>query len=497
MSIDLSVPPGGMSQAQLRAELDEYGIDHSKMKWIDLINEVGHQRHTRESIAAQTQSPLLVLDAKTKDYVFNGHAGTGPSGAERWMTCTASLSASRAFLETLTDNQRVEFSKAGEAARQGTTAHAAAEAEALVMIGQISEDELDQTLLELAVLPDTAGEAYDDEMAEFITEYTDLVKQYHDSGRTVLIEQSVEAAVPLMTVDEDGDPEVYFVSGSADCIAMPSKDENVLTVADLKYGQGKDVDVEQNPQIRIYALGALGALADPETGELPDLESIEYIIAQPRLGGIKVWSESLDDLLAWRDEVLSPALTEALAGPKGGAAYRPTELACQWCPARGTCAALAESRVAEAAELFDVIVESEFIDGPGTFPETETLSDERLGALYTQIRGLTKIADDLKAETQRRLHRGVKVPGFQLVSYTPTRKWKPEAAEALVDFDELMSTKLVSPTQAEKILKDEYADIADLVEVPPKRPIVAPEGDRRKPWSGPLPEDMFSIEEEA
>lgn len=477
-----------MKQRELREELDEYGIDHSKMKWIDLINEVGHQRHTRATMIFQKNSINM-------DYLFDGHAGAGPSGAERWMNCTASLAASRAFLETLTPNQQKQFARANEAARQGTTAHAAAESEALVMLGVITEEELDQTLLELSVMPDTEGEAYTEEMAEFITEYTDLVKSYHDEGRPVLIEARLEAAIPLMTVDSDGDPEVYVITGSGDCVALPSEEENVLSVVDLKYGQGKDVDVEENPQVRIYALGALAELAD-EDGMLPDLDMIEYVIAQPRLGGIKVWTESVDDLLEWRDEVLSPALTEALAGPKGGAAYNPSELACQWCPARGTCSALAEQRIEAASDLFDVIVEAEFEGGPGAFPETQTLSNERLGELFAQINGLTKIREDLKAEAQRRLYRGDEIPGFQLVNYSPPRHWAEDAEEELLERDELWGEpKLMSPTQALKVLgKNPPQDVLDLIVTPDKRPVIAPEGDRRKTWEGKAPEDMFDDE---
>jgi hypothetical protein len=500
-------PPGGMKREDLAAELiNEFGWDPeaaNSMKWIDLINEVGHQRHTRDNIVgliSKSEMPLFIGMPDVKDYIFDGHAGAGPSGAERWLTCTASVAASRAFLETLTPNQQAEFAKANIAARQGTTAHAAAEVEARFILGEVDEDEVDAILTELTIMPETEGEAYDDEMAEYITEYTDLVKQYHDAGHTVLIEHRVSAVVPLMTVDDDGDPEVYEVNGSGDFISLPTEEEPVLTVADLKYGENIYVDVDSNPQVRIYGLGALSELADPETGQLPDIEHIEYVIIQPRMGGITTWTESVEDLLTWRDDVLSPALTEVLGGQKAGAKFEPSELACKWCPARGTCAALAESRMAEAAEMFDVIVEAEFADGPGAIPDTGALTDDRLGEIYAQITGLTKIAADLKAELQRRLHRGHQVPGFHLVSYTPPRSWKPEAEEELTGIEDLWSAKLVTPTQALKILDEQEqaeVNLLELIDVPDKRPVVASVDDRRKPWEGKPPEEMFDIEEEA
>lgn len=457
-----------------------------------------------DEAAQPTQRGLLIKDPSgegTLDYIFDGHMGAGPSASERWMHCTASLGASRAFLETLTPRQQETFAIANLSARQGTTAHAAAEVEARMVLGQVDQSEVDMTLLELSIEPDEAGEAYDDEMAEYIEEYVDLVKSYaQDRGDDhVLIEQTVEAAVPLTGMHEG---EVYVIRGSGDCIVLPDATDPApsLVVADLKYGDGIDVGVDENPQVRIYALGALGLLVNDDGELITDVETVVYHIVQPRLGGIKTWEEPLADLLQWRDEVLAPRLTAALFGADEGATFAPSESACQFCPARGGCAALAETRLTMAADLFDVIVESEFVDGPGAFPETATLTHDRLGELLTQIAGLVDIHKDLKAEVERRLFRGEMVPGWQLVNYTPPRKWKPDAAERLPREDNpdlWCEPSLVSPTQAEKILgKDVYPQIEELVEKPDKRPVVAKEGDRRKPWTGRPPEAMFDIEED-
>ena len=466
-----------------------------------------------ETISADDvpDAPALFIGMPhTKDYIFDGHAGAGPSGAERWMECTASLAAARAFLETLTANQQEEFAKAGTAARQGTTAHAIGESEARLMLGEITEDEHDNTVLDLSIAPPD-GEEFDDEMAEYIVEYGDLIRQYHQNGHEVIIEARVTATVELTTVT-NGERDVHEITGSADFTALPlprkrKKDTTVLTVGDLKYGKGKEVEADENPQTKIYALGVIEMLV--ERGEdIWDIDRVDLIIIQPRLGGIKVWSTTVDDLLAWRDEVLSPALTEALGGLKAGAKFVPGEVQCQWCPARGGCAALAEARMDAATELFDVVIEAEF--NGEEFPETTTLTDERLGALYSQIEGLTKIKDDLKAELQRRLHRGAKVPGYQLVNYTPRSQWKDEAEGELHPdtfdqdaipqelIDKLWQRKMLSPTQALKIVGKNNEGVANLLENlidrPDKRPIVAPEGDRRKTWEGKPPEQMFEDE---
>lgn len=456
--------------------------------------------------------PLFIGMPHGLDYIFDGHAGASPSGAERWMNCTASLGASRRFLETLTPNQQAQFASGSSAARQGTTAHAAAEIEARMILGELDQSEVDVSLLELAIMPLSEGEAYDDEMAEYITEYVDLIRQYvNDRGSDhVLIESRVIASVPLIDIGPAGDPmlgDVYEIPGSADAVAMPTPEDPDLVVVDLKYGDGIDVDVEHNPQARIYGLGALALLVDDEGNLITDVRNVVYHIVQPRLGGIKTWIEPVEDLLAWRDEVLSPALTYALNGVAAGATFSPSDETCQWCPAKGSCAALAEQRMTQATELFDTVVEAEFVDGPGAFPETASLSDERLGSLLSQIEGLVKIKDDLKAEAQRRLYRGGSVPGYKLVSYTPPRAWSKDAEHKLAAAVGAKRAKslykpasLLTPKQALVVLKKEHGIdtpeevLGSLIESPNKRAVVAPVGDRRKDWTGTPPEQMFDDE---
>jgi hypothetical protein len=444
--------------------------------------------------------PIFLPIPGIKDYVYDGHAGAGPSASERWMTCTMSLSASKAFLETLSPNQLLSFAGANLAARQGTTAHAVGEAKANHMLGKIDDEELSTTLLDLSLTPEE-GEEYNDEMDEYVNEYVDLIKSYADErgAENILIEQRVSAAIPLADMHDD---EVYIINGSADAIGLPTEDDPVLVVADLKYGEGLYVEATANSQAMIYSLGVLDLLVDEDGNLTMDIEKVRIYIAQPRLGGIKVWELTLDELLDWRDDVLSPALTKALYGEREGATFNPTPNACQFCPARGACPALAEQRVAQAAEAFEVIVEAEFNEGPGAFPETTTLPSDRLASLLDQIGGLVNIYKDLKEEAQRRLHRGEEVPGFMLVNYTPPRKWKegaedklPGALRSKVLREQLFTVpSLVTPTQAEKILGENYAKIEALVDRPAKRPVVAPEGDRRSRWEGRPPEAMFDDE---
>ena len=442
--------------------------------------------------------PLLEVDPHTKDYVFNGHRGAGPSGASRWAHCTASLEDSRAFLETLTPNQQAEFSVGSEAARQGTTAHSAGEVKIRHLLGEVDTETLDATLLSLATEP-APGEELTQEMEEYLEEYVDLVGTFISSGRTVKVEERLETAIPLTVPWPSG--EYYVITGSGDAVAYPTKEEPELDVVDLKYGSGLDVSVEENPQLRLYGLGALTNLVDSEGNLTTDVGTINYWIVQPRLGGVKHWSETVESLLAWRDDVLAPALSLALAGRKGGAYLNPSPEACEFCPVRGSCVALIESRVEAASELFDTLIGEDM--GEGAAPETGAMSDDELGRMYSQVLGLIDLKDDLKEEVTRRMHRGTQVPGFKLVSYQPPRKWSEEAGDALAGEDSpwvqesLWVKKLVTPTQALKVAKGDASKevmLAPLISTPDKRAVVAPEGDRRKDWEGIPPEKMFADE---
>lgn len=509
--------PGGMSRKALTKELvDEHGYDEAQAKalsWPQAIDAVCQQRLAREAeVSAITDridvrkpepQPLFIGMPGTRDYIFDGHMGTGPSQAERWIACTASLGAVRSFLETLTTNQQTEFAVSTLAARQGTTAHAVAETQAGVLTGRLTPEEAENTLLELTVNPIEEDEAYSEEMEGYVSEYVDFVRGFVDAGRQVLIEHKVTATVELLTVDADGERELHELKGSLDLGVVPTKKHPRLVVGDLKYGKGVEVDVERNPQIRIYAIGLIEELVE-ELGEFPEwLTDVDYYIIQPRLGGIKHWTESVDDLLNWRDEVLTKALTEALGGRKAGAVFNPGEVQCQWCPVRGSCPALIEHVMERGTELFDAVTEGE-ISPDGEFLETIDLLDNvTLGRYYEQARALIELHDAMKAEAQRRLYRGQQVPGFHLVNYSPPRQWSDTAEEAIQglpkkDRDALYTEPtLVSPTQAEKILgKEVFPKIEHLVVKPEKRPVVAPENDRRSKWDGRPPEAMFDVEPE-
>lgn len=57
--------------------------------------------------------------------------------------------------------------------------------------------------------------------------------------------------------------------------------DDVLQVIDFKYGKGVTVSAEHNPQMMLYALGALNLY-----GYLYDIKTVKTAIVQPRLDNI-------------------------------------------------------------------------------------------------------------------------------------------------------------------------------------------------------------------
>jgi len=101
---------------------------------------------------------------------------------------------------------------------------------------------------------------------------------------------------------------------------------------------------------------------------------------------------------------------------------------------------------------------------------------------------------------KERLEGGDGFPGYKLVEGRSQRRWSNEkAAEAvlvdLVGQDKAFAVKLISPSQAEKVLgKVRKEDIADLITKPSGAPTLAPESDKRPAVN--LADDDFDVIDE-
>ena len=345
------------------------------------------------------------------------HAILSASGAYRWLNCPPS-----ARLEAELPDEVSEY------AAEGTTAHKMAE--------EWLRDWIDNGyLLE-----------HEGEMADYVQRYIDIVLEKIKPDSEVFLEQRL-----------DFSPWVPEGFGTGDAVIIT---DDVLEIVDLKYGKGVPVSAENNPQLRLYALGAVN-----EFSVLFDFERIRTTIVQPRLDSVTSEELTLDELLEWGEQI-KPIAQQAYEG-KGE--FKAGDH-CRFCKARRTCRARAEANL-ELARY--------------EFRQPELLTVEEVAEILAKAEELAAWAKDVKeyALTQAYRH-GVKFPGWKVVEGRSTRKITDEAelakrlaAEGYDPFKQVLKTI----TELEKTVgKKKFAELsAGLVEKPPGKPTLVPESDER------------------
>lgn len=123
------------------------------------------------------------------------------------------------------------------------------------------------------------------------------------------------------------DPEVPGCWGTADAIWIFPKS---IHVVDYKYGMGVQVNAVENPQLRLYGLGALEEFGDV----VGTTKEVRFSVFQPRLEHVSTEVMTATKLRRWRSHYVLPLAEEARGEH---ARFNPTEAACRWCPARGEC----------------------------------------------------------------------------------------------------------------------------------------------------------------
>ncbi|MDL2205821.1 DUF2800 domain-containing protein [Eubacteriales bacterium OttesenSCG-928-N13] len=357
------------------------------------------------------------------------HAILSASSAHRWLHCSPSARLEQDFEDSRS-----------EAAAEGTAAHAQAEHKLRRALKR-------QSRKPVSAYDNDEMNGYTDDYAQFVIEMLADV-QRHCPDALLLIEQKLDFSCYV----PDG-----FGTGDALIVA-----DDTLHIIDLKYGQGILVEAERNPQMMLYALGAL-SLFDG----LYDIQTVSMTIYQPRRENISTWSVPVMELMEWAENTLRPMAIQAFEG-KGE--YNPGAW-CVFCKAAARCRARAEANLALAKHEF-------------TMPPL--LTDAEIGEVLSQLDELIKWADELKAYAlDGALHHGKIWPGWKLVEGRSIRKYANEdavieAANA-AGYKDIYRKTLLPITEMEKLMgKQTFAEVlGGCIHKPAGKPTLVPESDKR------------------
>lgn len=358
------------------------------------------------------------------------HALLSASGAKRWLACTPSARLEDTFPDTDT-----EFSK------EGTRAHEIAEA-CLRAYLAFTPDPVYTDADDLRIRAEV------DPYIKFVIEEYMEAKRLHGHA-SLLLEQRLDYS----EYAQDG-------FGTGDAILLYA---DTIEVIDLKFGKGVAVDAEDNPQLRLYGLGALGSF-----GPIYDFDTVKMTIHQPRLDHVTSESLPVQELLDWAENDVKPKAELAYAG-KGE--YVPGTH-CRFCKAAAVCRARAEENLA----LMKL-----------DFKNPDILSDEEIAEVLSQAEKLAPWVSSVQEYALDQALKGVDFPGFKVVEGRSNRAYKnaDEVATRVISsgIDEALiyERKLITLTAMEKVVgKKKFTELlGDLIVKPAGKPALVHETDPR------------------
>lgn len=401
------------------------------------------------------------------------HALLSASSASRWLVCTA---APR-FEEGLPEST-------SEYAEEGRLAHAIGELKVTKKCAPMSTWTYNTRLNKLKKDP-----LYTPEMDKttdlYLEHITEQVMAY-DTAPTVAVEAQVDFS--------DYVPEGF---GTCDCCIIGG---DLLSIVDYKHGKGVPVSAVGNPQMRLYALGALHRYA-PVFGDT--IKQVRMTIDQPRLDSYTTDEITVEELRAW-GESIKPIAQKAFSGL---GEFVPGDH-CRFCRGKAQCRARAN--INTALEDFKDCVPAgawnekaeAFVSAGGVVngAPPPLLTDAEIGDLLERGAHLVQWYKDLEAYATEALLAGKEIPGWKLVAGRSIRTFTDQdaAIQAVIaaGYDEALvyDRKPKTLSELEKLMgKAEFAEkIGGYVTKPLGKPTLAPASDKREAY-GPAAADFAGV----
>lgn len=405
---------------------------------------------------------------------MGSHALLSASSSKRWLTCTPS-----ARLEENFPNESSVY------AEEGTAAH------------ELGEYKIRRYLHERMQRPKSE---FDSEELETNTDiYADFI--------ITTIERIKETCPnPLVMVEERLDYSYLVPSGfgTGDCVIVA---DSTLYVIDYKNGAGVFVSCDHNPQMMLYALGALHAY-----GYIYNIHTVSMTIVQPRMENISTFTCSVGELNEWAESYVRPRAKLAYEG-KGEQV--PGDH-CRFCRAKAVCRACAQEALALVKAEFldldsDVLPEDKCPDtaetdatapynldrSAPTFKSPALLSQAEVEEILPTLNRISSWIETVFAYvSSEAINHGITWKGYKVVEGRSNRKFTDTkavvSAAAKEGFTDVYKQELISLTEFEKMMgKKRFAEIlGEFVVKPPGKLALVPESDPRPAV------DLSSVEDE-
>jgi len=379
------------------------------------------------------------------------HALLSASGSHRWLTCTPSARLEDSLPE-----------KESDYANEGRLAHEIAE----LKLRKAFTDPMGPRTFNNRIKKFKENPLFQDEMLKHTDTYLDYLSKIVHSYNTL----------PYVAVEKRVDYSTYAPEGfgTGDCIIIGG---NTLRVNDLKYGKGVPVSAWDNPQMKLYALGALS-----EYSILYAIEKVVLAIIQPRLDSISEFELSVDELLAWGESIK----TTAHKAFTGVGEFVPGEH-CMFCRAKALCRA-----------------RSDFHTSLEDFKEMKPplISNEEVGQILGRAQNLAAWVKNLEEYALAECLKGNEIPGWKAVHGRGNRQFtNVDAAFGVlkangVDEAMLYERKPLTLAATEELLgKGRFnALLNEYVNKPPGKPTLVLESDAREPLKRQSAAEVFNDE---